>query len=78
MEGKRGGGNNHWRKAITMKEETTLITAEQLSFILSISEFTVRKLARLKEIPCIHKKGKIVFSLESVLTHFKDLEGGAA
>jgi hypothetical protein len=61
-----------------MKKETTLVTAEQLSLILSISEFTVRKLARSKEIPCRHIKGKIVFNLESVLARFKELEGGAA
>jgi len=61
-----------------MKKESTLVTAEQLSLILNISEFTVKKLARLKEIPCNYLKGKIVFSLESVLLRFKDLEGGAA
>jgi hypothetical protein len=61
-----------------MKEETTLITAEQLSLILNISEFTVKKLARSKEIPCNYTKGKIVFNLESVLARCKELEGGAA
>jgi hypothetical protein len=61
-----------------MKKESTLVTAEQLSLILNISEFTVRKLARSKEIPCRYIKGKIVFSLESVLARFKELEGGAA
>jgi len=61
-----------------MEKESTLITAEQLSLALNISEFTVKKLARSKEIPCKHSKGRIVFSLESVLDRFKELEGGAA
>jgi len=47
-----------------MKEEPkiTLVTAEQLSLILNISEFTVRKLARSKEIPCSYIKAGL-FSL---------------
>lgn len=61
-----------------MKKETALVTAEQLSLLLNVSEFTVKKLARSKEIPCRHAKGRIVFSLESVLARFKELEGGAA
>jgi len=63
-----------------IKESTkvTLFTVEQLALILSINEFTLKKLARTKEIPCIHKKGRILFSLESVLSRFKELEGGAA
>jgi len=64
-----------------MKEESskfTLVSAEQLSLILNISEFTVRKLARLKEIPSKYSGGKLVFSLEEVLARFKNLEGGAA
>jgi hypothetical protein len=61
-----------------MKKESTLVTVEQLSLLLNISEFTVKKLARLKEIPCNYIKGRIVFDLESVLERFKELEGGAA
>ena len=61
-----------------MKKESTLVTAEQLSLILGVSEFTVKKLARLKEIPSAHKNGKIVFCLESIIEWFRDLEGGAA
>ena len=60
-----------------MKKESTkvtLFTAEQLAVILSINEFTLKKLARIKEIPCIYKSGKIVFSLDSVLARFKELE----
>jgi len=62
-----------------MKEGSriTHITAEQLSIMLNISEFTVKKLARSKEIPCNYIKGKIVFSMDKVLARFKELEGGA-
>jgi hypothetical protein len=60
------------------KKETSLVNAEQLSLILNISEFTIKKLARSKELPCSHINGKIVFSIESVLARFKELEGGAA
>jgi hypothetical protein len=60
-----------------MKEESTLVTAEQLSLLLNVSEFTIKKLARLNEIPSGRVKGKIVFSLESMFTRFKELEGGA-
>jgi len=63
---------------MTMKKELTLITAEQLAIILNINEFTLKKLARTKELPCIHKSGRILFSLDSVLARFKELEGGAA
>ena len=59
-------------------EKLTLFTTEQLAFILNINEFTLKKLARTKQIPCIYKSGKIVFSLDSVLARFKELEGGAA
>jgi len=63
-----------------MKEgpKIKLITAEQLSLILGISEFTVKKLARSKEIPCKHVKGRIVFSIDKILERLKELEGGAA
>jgi hypothetical protein len=61
-----------------MKKETSLVNAEQLSLILNISEFTIKKLARSKEIPCNYINGRIVFSMESVLARFKELEGGAA
>jgi hypothetical protein len=60
------------------KKETPLVNAEQLSLILNVSEFTIKKLARSKEIPCSYINGKIAFSMESVLARFKELEGGAA
>jgi hypothetical protein len=61
-----------------MNKEFTLFTTEQLASILSINEFTLQKLARTKEIPCIYKSGRIMFLLDSVLARFKELEGGAA
>jgi hypothetical protein len=76
MGGSKGRGNNLWKKA--MKEESTLVTAEQLSLLLNVSEFTIKKLARLKELPSTYAKGKIVFPLEKILDRLKELEGGAA
>jgi hypothetical protein len=61
-----------------MKKQSTLVTAEQLSLLLNVSEFTIKKLARSNEIPCRYVKGRILFSLESVFARFKELEGGAA
>ena len=63
---------------MSTKKESALFTAEQLSLILNVSEFTIKKLARSKELPFTCSKGKILFSLESVLARFKELEGGAA
>jgi len=60
------------------ESKITLVTAEQLSLMLGISEFTVKKLARSKEIPCNYVKGKIVFSIDKVISRLKELEGGAA
>jgi len=63
---------------MSTKKESTLVTAEQLSLILNVSEFTIKKLARSKELPFTYSKGKIVFSMESVFARLKELEGGAA
>jgi len=55
-----------------------LITAEQLSLILNISEFTVKKLARAKELPCTFINRRPHFDLDVILKYFDKLEGGAA
>jgi len=60
-----------------MKNEK-LLNAEQLSLILNISEFTVKKLARTSELPCIFVNRRPQFILDLILKHFEKLEGGAA
>jgi excisionase family DNA binding protein len=57
---------------------TALLTAEELAGILSISEFTLKKLAREKQLPCITTNRRYRFSLEQILEYFRKLEGGAA
>jgi excisionase family DNA binding protein len=54
------------------------LTAEELSRILNISEYTVKKLAREKQIPCVMVKRRFRFDLKEILEYFKELEGGAA
>ena len=61
-----------------MKKEKNLLNSEQLSLILNISEFTVKKLARARELPCIFVNRRPQFNLDVILKHFEKLEGGAA
>jgi excisionase family DNA binding protein len=58
--------------------ELPLLTAEELATILGISEFTLKRLAREKQLPCMTVKGRYRFSLEQILEYFRELEGGAA
>jgi len=61
-----------------MKKNTVLLSAEQLSLVLSISEFTVKKLARDGELPCEYVNRRPQFDMDALLKHFQKLEGGAA
>jgi len=61
-----------------MKKMKNLLTAEQLSLILNISEFTVKKLARERELPCVFINRRPRFNLDVILKHLQKLEGGAA
>jgi hypothetical protein len=61
-----------------MKNKNIPLSAEQLALILNISEFTVKKLARAKELPCTFVNRRPQFNLDVILQHFKKLEGGAA
>jgi excisionase family DNA binding protein len=54
------------------------LTAEQLSKILNVSELTIKKLARAKELPCVYINRRPRFHLEKLLGFFRRLEGGAA
>lgn len=61
-----------------MTNISRLVSAEELSRILNISEFTIKKLARNKELPCEYVKRRPQFSLERLFEYFKELEGGGA
>jgi len=61
-----------------MKNKKNLFNAEQLSLILNISEFTVKKLARERDLPCTFVNRRPLFDLDVILKHFDGLEGGAA
>jgi len=61
-----------------MKRKKVLLTAEQLSLVLNISEFTVKKLAKDGELPCEYVKRRPQFDMDALLKHFQKLEGGAA
>jgi hypothetical protein len=61
-----------------MKNIPEILTAEQLSKILNISEFTIKKLARNKELPCVYINRRPGFSIDKLLEYFRRLEGGVA
>jgi len=48
--------------------------AEQMALVLGISETTVRKLAKAKELPCRFINSRPTFDLPEVLKHFGRLE----
>jgi hypothetical protein len=72
------GRGKNTKEDKAMKKKRILLNAEQLSLILNISEFTVKKLARARELPCTFINRRPLFNLNVVLQHFKKLEGGAA
>jgi excisionase family DNA binding protein len=61
-----------------MNDLSRLLSAEELSHVLNVSEFTVKKLAREKQIPCVFEKGRYRFNLKEITEFFRRLEGGAA
>jgi len=61
-----------------MNKKKNPLNAEQLALILNISEFTVKKLARDGELPCVFVNRRPQFDMEELLEHFQKLEGGAA
>ena len=60
------------------KENQFVLNAEQLSLILNISEQTVKKLAKEKELPCTYVNRRPVFNWNTLIIRFQELEGGAA
>jgi hypothetical protein len=53
------------------------LTAAELSQILDISEFTIKRLARTKQLPCEYEHNRPRFNLEVIIAYFRELEGGA-
>jgi hypothetical protein len=62
-----------------MKKLDRLLSAEELARILNVTEFTVKQLAREKQIPSsLNKQQRYRFNLKEMLHFFRKLEGGAA
>jgi hypothetical protein len=61
-----------------MENKPLPLNAEQLALILNISEFTVKKLAKDGELPCMYVNRRPQFNMDELLRHFQELEGGAA
>ena len=59
-----------------MKEHTSLLTVEQLSKLLNVSEFTIKKLARSQELPCVYINRRPRFNLKKLFVFFERIEGG--
>jgi hypothetical protein len=55
-----------------------ILNAEQMSVILNISEQTVKKLAKDREIPCTFVNRRPQFEWAVLVKRFYELEGGAA
>jgi hypothetical protein len=60
------------------KKNPLILNAEQLSQVLNISEQTVKKLAKDREIPCTFVSRRPQFNWDVLINYFKELEGGAA
>jgi len=60
------------------KRNPQILNAKQVSLILNISEQTVKKLAKEKELPCDVINRRPYFNWNVLVGHFHDLEGGAA
>ena len=61
-----------------MEKKPILLNAEELSLVLNISEFTVKKLAKEKELPCAYANRRPQFDMNALFKHFKKLERGGA
>ena len=61
-----------------MKESNPPLTAQELSVLLNISEFTVKELASKKLLPCKYAGRRPLFELNAIYELFEKLEGGAA
>lgn len=57
---------------------SSLISIEELSRVLSVTERTVKALVKSNQIPFRKEKNKICFDFNEVMEHFLELERGAA
>ncbi|GMO43060.1 MAG: hypothetical protein Ta2F_18750 [Termitinemataceae bacterium] len=57
-----------------MENVSKIITSKELSLILNISEFTIMKLARSKELPCKFEKQNILFEFDSLIEYLQSKE----
>jgi excisionase family DNA binding protein len=61
-----------------MRGKEKALSAEELSRVLGVSEFTVKRLARAGELPREYVGGRPRFRLRELFRYFRKLEGGAA
>jgi len=61
-----------------MNKTNPLLTAQELSVVLNINEFTIKELARLGELPCRYAGRRPMFDLTAIREIMDRLEGGAA
>jgi excisionase family DNA binding protein len=59
-------------------KQSAVLTAGELGEILGVSEFTIKRLAREKQLPCTMMSRRYRFNLEEILEYFREVEGGAA
>lgn len=60
------------------KENLLILNTEQMSLIFNISEQTVKKLVKDREIPCTFVNRRPLFNWDELKGLFYVLEGGAA
>lgn len=61
-----------------VKKNPLILNAEQMSLILNISEETVKRLAKERELPCTFENRRPRFEWNALVRLFQELEGGAA
>jgi excisionase family DNA binding protein len=61
-----------------MINRSRFLTVSELASLLDISECTVKRLVKSKQLPCKHAGSDTRFNLCTLLKHFQRLEGGAA
>jgi len=72
------GGEKLKEDTMQEKKNPLILNAGQMSLILNISELTVKKLAKDREIPCTFVNRRPQFEWNVIIKYFKELEGGAA
>ena len=60
------------------EKKDVILNAQEMALVLTISEFTIKKLAKNNEIPCTYKNRKMLFNINTVARHFQEIEGVAS